>query len=342
MKIAILGAGLIGKKRGLQVGAHELAGLYDPNKDRAAKLASELGTKFFSSEEDLLKNSGADIVLIATTNNTLAGLAKKCLEHGKHVLVEKPGAIRLGDLEELRALSKKTGKAVKVGFNHRFHPAIFRAKELIDHGALGELMFLRARYGHGGRVGYEKEWRAIPEIGGGGELLDQGVHVLDLIHWYFDKSSPGYKGPLELSSSLVTTSFWDMPVDDNAVLTLTNGKQWATFHVSCSEWKNLFTLEVYGRTGKVLIEGLGGSYGKETLTYYKMLPEMGPPVTEKQEFDATDHSWARDLENLIAHIQSSAPFITPLLGDLDSAIYAMKQVRKAYQDNGYNKLPCSV
>jgi len=113
--------------------------------------------------------------------------------------------------------------AVKVGFNHRFHPAILKAQELINQGSLGEMMFLRARYGHGA-AWYEKEWRSLPETGGGGELLDQGVHLLDLIYWFL--------GPLPLQSSMVTTSFWKMKVDDNAVLTLKDEKK--VGHVSPS------------------------------------------------------------------------------------------------------------
>ena len=184
---------------------------------------------------------------------------------------------------------------MKIGFNHRFHPALLKARELIDQNALGEMMFLRARYGHGGRLGMEKEWRSIPEIAGGGELLDQGVHILDLVYWFM--------GPLQLQSSYVTTSFWKMKVDDNAVVTLVGKNSWATMHVSSSEWKNTFSLEIYGRTGKILINGLGRSYGKETLTYYKMLPEMGPPEIQNFDFPEADLSWELDMKNLVDHIQ---------------------------------------
>lgn len=330
MKIGILGCGLIGEKRGLQVGHHKVVGVFDPSAIRATALAQKLNTKAFESERDLLENSGADIVIIAATNAQLSPLAEACIDAGKHVLVEKPAGIRVQDLKRLKEKALANGRAVKVGFNHRFHPALLNAKSLIDQGALGELMFLRGRYGHGARVGYNKEWRNIPEIGGGGELIDQGVHLLDLIYWYM--------GPLPIHSSMVTTSFWDMNVDDNAVVTVKDRNKWASFHVSCSEWKNTFSLEIYGRTGKIQIQGLGRSYGKETLTYYKMLPEMGPPLTEVFEYDQADDSWSRDLENLVSHIEKK----TPLLGDLDSAIYALDVVRSAYLANGFKKLPCTV
>ncbi len=330
MKIGILGAGLIGKKRGLQILGHELVGVFDPNQERSQSLAAELKTKSFESGETLITEGGADLFIVATTNNQLAPTALKCLQNKKHVLVEKPAGISLNELQELKKAAVENNVLAKVGFNHRFHPSLLKTRELIDRGALGDLMFLRARYGHGGRVGYEKEWRSIPELAGGGELLDQGVHILDLIYWFM--------GPLQLQSSFVTTSFWDMKVDDNAVLTLADKNRWATFHVSSSEWKNTFSLELYGKTGKVLISGLGGSYGPETLTYYKMSPEMGPPTMETFEFHPPDESWALDMQNLLDHLE----FQTPLWGDIDSAIYALEQVRSAYRQNGFKNLPCSV
>ncbi len=331
MNVAIFGAGLIGKKRGLQLQGHRLVGVYDPDRERARALAAELNTQSFDSEVALLDRSGAEVVLVATTNASLATVAARALEAGKHVLVEKPGGISVAELERLETLARERRVAVKVGFNHRFHPAILETRRLVDEGRLGPLMFMRVRYGHGGRVGYDKEWRADASRSGGGELIDQGVHVLDLIHWFF--------GPLPLHSALVTTSFWDMTVDDNAVVTVASpgpGGPWATFHVSCSEWKNGFSLELYGRTGKVLVQGLGGSYGTETLTYYRMLPQMGPPEIEVREFAGPDRSWGLDLQNLLDHVTSG----TSLLGELESARYALGIVRDAYRANGFH-VPCT-
>jgi predicted dehydrogenase len=326
VKIAILGAGLIGRKRGLQLDGHELVGLFDPIPERARGLAAELRTTAFPTEAALLAGSGAELVLVATTNASLAPAATRAVEAGKHVLVEKPAGLTAGELERLDEAARRRGVAVKVGFNHRFHPALLGLHRLAEAGALGPLMFMRARYGHGGRLGYEKEWRADPAVSGGGELLDQGVHLLDLSHALF--------GPLPLRSALVTTSYWDMPVDDNAVVTLAEpgrSGRFVTFHVSCSEWKNTFALELYGRTGKALVQGLGGSYGPESLTLYRMLPEMGPPQVESRVFEGPDRSWALDLDDLVSHLTRG----TPLHGDLASARYALGVVAEAYRTNGY-------
>lgn len=327
LRVAIAGCGLIGRKRGLQVAPHKLVGVMDIDQSRAQKLALELNTEAYSDFAQMLNQAQPDVVIVAVSNNQLAPLTLQALRAKKHVLVEKPGAMQLSELLEMKKLALEHNLSVKVGFNHRFHPALLKTRELIDQGALGELMFMRARYGHGARLGYEKEWRAQPELAGGGELLDQGCHILDLIYWFM--------GPLPLKSALVRTNYWDMKVDDNAVLTVADSDKWATFHVSCSEWKNCFGLELYGRTGKVLIQGLGGSYGKETLTYYKMLPEMGPPKMETFEYDAPDISWELDFKNLSDHLQSGSP----LWGDLDSTIYAMTQIRDSYRQNGFEHLP---
>jgi predicted dehydrogenase len=327
LKIAIFGAGLIGRKRGLQLDGHELVGIFDPDLSRARALAAELRTTACPTEAELLSARGAEVAIVATTNASLAAVATRAVEAGLHVLVEKPAGISLAEVERLDALAQARGVAVKVGFNHRFHPALLDLTRLVEAGGLGPLMFMRARYGHGGRLGYEQEWRADPTRSGGGELLDQGVHLLDLSHALF--------GPLPLRSAHVTTSFWETVVDDNAVVTLAEpGRHgpFVTFHVSCSEWKNTFSLELYGRTGKALVTGLGGSYGPETLTIYRMLPQMGPPETEVRAFDGPDRSWALDLEDLVSHLSGGSP----LHGDLASARYALGVVREAYRASGYD------
>src|SRR5205085_3415763 len=186
------------------------------------------------------------------------------------------------------SLAGKHGVQVRVGYNHRYHPAFLKLREIVDSGALGPLMFVRARYGQGGRIGYDKEWRADPKLSGGGELIDQGIHLIDLAGWFL--------GEFARVEGHAATYFWKMPVDDNAFLSLRTAQgQTAWLHVSCTEWKNLFSLELYGRNAKIAIDGLGGSYGPEKLTFYEMRPEMGPPHTTTFDFPASDDSWAREL-----------------------------------------------
>ncbi len=215
-------------------------------------------------------------------------------------------------------------RCVRVGYNHRYHPALQKARELVDAGAVGPLMFIRARYGHGGRVGYDREWRADPKLSGGGELIDQGVHLIDLAGWFL--------GDFTTVEGHAATYYWDMPVDDNAFLNLrTAAGQTAWLHVSCSEWKNLFSFEIYGRTGKMHIEGLGGSYGVERLSYYRMLPQMGPPETTIWEYPRGDDSWRMEMNDFIEDIRLGR---TPSPG-LQEARAALEIVEKIYRASGY-------
>ena len=157
-------------------------------------------------------------------------------------------------------------------------------------------MFVRGRYGHGGRIGYDKEWRARPEVSGGGELIDQGMHLIDLARWFL--------GDISSVQGSIATYFWDMPVEDNGFLLLhTAHGQTAFLHASCTEWKNLFSFEIYGRTGKLEINGLGGSYGTEKLAFYRMLPEMGPPPTTIWEYPMADDSWGVEFQEFLEDIR---------------------------------------
>jgi predicted dehydrogenase len=185
-------------------------------------------------------------------------------------------------------------------------------------------MFIRARYGHGGRVGYDREWRANPQLSGGGELIDQGVHLIDLACWFL--------GDFTSVEGHAATFFWNMPVDDNAFLSLRNGYgQTAWLHASCTEWKNLFSLEIYGRLGKLHWEGLGGSYGVERLSHHRMLPEMGPPETTIYEYARPDESWKIEMEEFFEDIRLKR---TPVPG-LKEAKAALKVVEQIYAGSGY-------
>jgi predicted dehydrogenase len=176
-------------------------------------------------------------------------------------------------------------KMVKTGFNHRFHPAVMNAKELIENGSIGKLINIRARYGHGGRPGMEKEWRCSKELCGGGELIDQGVHLIDLCRWFTDKD-------VDLVYGKTYRSFWESDVEDNAFFHLEFADNiLAQCHVSWTNWKNIFSFEIFGKDGYIKIDGLGGSYGKEILEVGYRQPKGGMPKIEHFEFNDNDNSW---------------------------------------------------
>jgi predicted dehydrogenase len=322
--VGIIGCGAIGRKRAAALGAARLVACADVEAARATDLAAAWSAAPMASAQ-LLKHPGVDVVIIATTNEALATLAVNALDAGKHVLIEKPAGRTVAEIDRIAAAAGGSGRLVRIGFNHRYHPALQKARELINDGTLGPLMFVRGRYGHGGRVGYNREWRADPTRSGGGELIDQGVHLIDLSRWFL--------GEFTDVQGVAQTCFWDMPVDDNAFLTLrTAAGQTAFLHVSCTEWKNLFSLEVYGRVGKLAIDGLGGSYGVERLTCYRMSPEMGPPDTLAWEYPRGDQSWALEFADFLDDIRLGRQ---PSAG-LADARAALLVVEATYRQSGYH------
>lgn len=328
MNVGIIGCGLIGKKRADSLLDTRLVACADTDLGRASALAAKTKARATTSWREVAEARDVDIVVIATPHDSLAEITLAAIRAGKHVLVEKPAARSAAELAPIVAEAEERKALVRVGFNHRYHRAFRKARELIDQGALGDLMFIRARYGHGGRVGYDKEWRAQVAISGGGELIDQGVHLIDLSRWFL--------GDFTKVDGTARTYFWDTAVDDNAFLMLSTAKgQIAWLHASATEWKNTFSMEIYGRIGKLHIDGLGGSYGTEKLTWYQMTPEMGPPVTTAWEYPMADDSWAAEYGEFLDEIRAHR---APSRG-LRDALAALEVVKQIYQGSGHAHHP---
>jgi predicted dehydrogenase len=329
LNVGIVGCGAIGRKRAQHLAGARLVHCVDTDAARADQAASfgnacTAGTDWRA----LLDRGDVQAIIIATPPGAQAEIARAAILAGIHVLVEKPAARHVGELLGLPQLAAERGVRVRVGFNHRYHRAFQEARRLVDSGMLGPLMFLRARYGHGGRPGYAREWRAQPAQSGGGELIDQGVHLIDLARWFL--------GEFKSISGFAHTYFWDMPVDDNAFMLLKTAAQQAAFlHVSCTDWKNTFSWELYGRDGKLQVDGLGGSYGVEKLSWYKNLPGMGPPQTTIWEYPMADNSWEIEMAEFIEDIGTGRD---PSSG-LQDAIAALAVVAEIYSGSGYDHRP---
>ncbi|MGG5821407.1 Gfo/Idh/MocA family protein [Falsiroseomonas sp. HW251] len=325
--VAIVGCGLIGRKRAAALGAAHLVACADVQAARAEALAATApGCRAFTDWRAALEAPGVAIVVIATLHDSLAEITRAAVVAGRHVLVEKPAARRASELRGIADDAARQGVQVRVGFNHRRHRAFRDAKRLVDDGALGPLMFIRARYGHGGRVGYDREWRADPALSGGGELIDQGPHIIDLARWML--------GDFVQVDGFAATYFWHMPVDDNAFLLLRTADGKAAFlHASCTEWKNTFSFEIYGRDGKIEVNGLGGSYGLERMAFYRMLPEMGPPETTIREYPMADDSWAVEFADFLDDIRLGR---RPDAG-LAEAEAVLEIVGEIYRRSGYDR-----
>jgi predicted dehydrogenase len=292
----------------------------DVDKVRASGLADSYASRHTVRWEEAVTDPNVDVVAVCTSNKFLAPITIAALESGKHVLCEKPMGRNATEAAEMASAARRAGRILKIGFNLRFHPAIRQAHQLCDGGELGPLFFIKASYGHGGRPGYEKEWRGDPELAGGGELLDQGVHLLDLSRWFL--------GDLDVVAAITPRWHWDIaPLEDNAfVLLQASGGQVASLHTSWTLWKNRFSFEVICRDGYARITGLGGSYGVESLTIGRKETEGSVPLETVTAFTEPDPSWEADWADFVTSIEKDrAPEVDALAG-----LAVMKMVDDVY------------
>ena len=294
--IGIIGAGLIGWKRAAAIkdsGKGKLVAVSDVDRERAKELADRYHGLAYENWRDLLKNKDIDVVIVSVPIGLTVPIAVEALRRGKHVLCEKPLGRNAAEAKKALDATRKYKLVMKVGFNHRFHAGIAMAKKMYDEGKVGKLMFIRARYGYGGRYGMEKEWRMNKKISGGGELLDQGVHIIDLARWFGGEPNKIY--------GLAQTKFWKTDVDDNAFVIMSNKRVTTEFQVSSTNWKNIFSFEIFGEHGYLEINGKGGSYGEETLTFGCRKEKFGVPDVKVFKFKG-DASWMREWENFCGAI----------------------------------------
>ena len=278
-RVGLIGAGGVGTKRAAVASRHpetELALVCDVNREAAERLAREHGAPVADSWQDVVADAGVDVVVVATTHDALAPISTAALAAGKHVLCEKPVGRTPAEVRQVVAAAEHTGACLKAGYNHRYHPAIVKVREVWEQGLIGPVTFIRGRYGHGGRRGYESEWRGRPEKAGGGEMLDQGAHLVDLSAWFL--------GDFDSVTGFLATQVWDIaPLEDNAFgLFRTAAGQVASLHASWTQWKNLFSFEVFGEHGYAAAQGLGRWYGPETAVVGRRRPEGGPPDEERR------------------------------------------------------------
>lgn len=298
--LALVGAGniaaswskAIAKTRGVR-----LRMVADIEVRKARKVAALFpGCVGVASWRKVLRSPGIDAVLVATPHKFLSEISRQALLAGKHVLSEKPGGVSPRAVIANVRLARKNRLRYMVGFNHRFHPAFQAAKKFFDSGKIGKPLFVRARYGFGGRPGMSKEWRLRKSVSGGGELIDQGVHMIDLARLFL--------GDFVKVRGFVPDLFWGTGVDDNAfVLMQTRAGQTASVHVSLTNWKWVHSFEIFGTKGYLLIDGLDQRYqGPERLTIGSRDPEFKNPPKEKTvvfKKERKEDSFARELAEFL-------------------------------------------
>jgi predicted dehydrogenase len=246
---------------------------------------------------------------------------------GKHVLCEKPPAFTASEVAEIQAVEKTTGRKLMYGFNHRHHQSIKDMKALIDSGAFGRVLWMRGRYGKSVDHNYFETWRAKKELAGGGILLDQGIHMLDLfLH---------LGGAFDEVQAMVSSLYWNLPeIEDNVFLNLRNRETGlvASMHSTMTQWRHLFSLEVFLERGYMVINGIktqSGSYGDEILTIAKNR-SLAPAATWEDEEKRTyhvDNSWADETASFVHCIFEDAPVLN---GNSTHALDVMRIIDEVY------------
>jgi predicted dehydrogenase len=332
-RVGIVGLGRIGRRRAGLVTRHprlELVSVADPHVDDDGSLPHSC--TWHRDGADLLRQD-LDAVFVCTPNDVTTSLVVEALESGRHVFAEKPPGRCVADIERMRAVEgQNPGLVVKFGFNHREHDSVRLSQSLIASGELGRLMWVRGIYGKAGGPGYEHDWRADPAVAGGGILLDQGIHMLDLFRLFC--------GEFGEVKSFVGQTFWRVGLEDNAFALLRgeDGRV-AMLHSSATHWNHTFRLEIYLTEGYLVLEGfLTGSqtYGRETLVvgrrdWSDSDSARGRPREERYYFD-DDRSWEREVDDFVRCIDAGAPVTS---GSSLDAQRAMELVTRVYADDGW-------
>ncbi len=323
LRVGIIGAGLQGGRRAKaieQFPDSKVVMIADTCLNNAEKLASDIECKATQHWQDIIINPDINVALVCTPPNLHAEISIAAMKSHKHVLCEKPLTRTIREAQEMLAAAQENEVILKCGFNHRHHPAINQAKQSVDAGVIGELIFIRCVYGIGGRPGYEKEWRANLDVVGGGQLMEQGIHAIDLFRWFL--------GDFTEVTGFVSSNFWKInPLEDNAfTLFRTLKGQVASLHSSLTQWKNHFTFELFGRDGYIAIEGLGGSYGTEKITTGKRA-FLEPFNYKTTEFRGNDISWVEEWKEFTSAIaEKREP-----LGNGADGLEAMQLVNAVYE-----------
>ena len=332
LKCAVIGYGYMGEIRERVIDKHESTELSMVCETDSSKIKGKHNFEIVTNPLQVIE-SDVDVVFVCTPNHLIPYLTTKCLDQRKHVFCEKPPGRTLDDIVRMRiAEDRNPGIKLMFGFNHRFHPGVMKAKAIVDSGRIGKIIALRGLYGKSGGKNFSKSWRNDLSTSGGGILLDQGIHMLDLFNLFLGKFTD--------VKSYLSNNHWSFDVEDNAVVILKNEvDQLAMLHSSATFWKHMFQLNIILEHGYLKLEGLlskTGSYGRETLVIGRRQFEdeteaVGNPAEESIYFDK-DLSWELEVSKFVECILNDKPVTE--CNSID-AFNAMELVQRCYQDSGF-------
>lgn len=327
VNIGIIGFGKMGRIRFntlRELSGCQIVGIFD----RQTNAVPE-GVPLYRSEEELIADPKIEAVFICTPNYLNRPLTIQALRAGKHVFCEKPPAFSAAEIEEIiKAEKESKGRKLMYGFNHRHHDSIKKTKELVDSGEYGRLLWMRGRYGKSVDMDFYNDWRSQKKSAGGGILMDQGIHMLDLFLML--------AGDFDEVKAFVSNLYWKLDVEDNvfAILQNKNGVA-ASLHSTMTQWRHLFSLEIFLERGYIVINGLktpSGTYGDEVMTIAKNRT-TAPAATwdDEEEFRFNvNNSWRSETDHFLTAIQKDGPVT---VGNSQDALKLMRVVDKIYEQN---------
>lgn len=328
LTFGLIGYGKMGQIRAecLETLDHKLKAIYES--DAAIKIDADLRCE---SPDAIFEDPEIDAVLICTINAYNKPLTIQALNAGKHVFCEKPPAFNATEMEEIRAVEKASGKVLAYGFNHRQHGSSIYMKDAVASGEFGKVLWMRGRYGKSVDESYFDTWRADPKLAGGGILLDQGIHMLDLFLHMADEFDEVH--------ALVSSLYWNLPgIEDNVFAIMRNSKTGtcASLHSTMTQWRHLFSFEVFLERGYMVLNGLktsSGTYGAEELTIARNRSKAPAATWEDEEtikFDV-DRSWSEEVDQFCDRIQKGRTARD--FGDSKSALKVMKLIDRIYTND---------
>ncbi len=262
----VIGAGGIADRRTIPAilasSENELLAVMDKNPKVAEQIGQKYGVPFYSSEEEMLKNHKCDAVYIGTPVFCHYRQALLALEYGANVFMEKPIAMNEEEGRELVAAFKKAKKQLTIGYMMKYHNLHKKAKNIVKKGGIGQVNDVRLQFSCW-YPDIEGAWRQKKALGGGGALMDLGVHCIELIEYVLGEEIVDVKG-------YTSTRTFKYEVEDSAVM-IFKTKSGVLGHIdvnfnipdNASESK----MEIYGSDGYIICRGTLGQEETGTLSY---------------------------------------------------------------------------
>ena len=336
MRVGIAGYGVVGKTRhkSLELNtSYKVTAISESSVE--ARKSIPKGIDIFNDYKSLIADAKIDVVFISLPNQFAAEASSLSLQKGLHVFCEKPPARTHAELLAVKEQSLKSPNLkLMYGFNHRFHLSVEEAKSIIDSNSLGRIINMKGVYGKSQMISFNQtDWRTSREAAGGGILLDQGIHMLDLIRYLSGES-------FTQVFSFIDNAFWNFDVEDNAYVLMKSPKGVvAQLHSSATQWRHVFNLEITLEKGSLILGGLltgSKSYGDEVLTVITSDPliDKGTPRELTSKYNE-DVSW----DNEIKYFSNSLENNTSIeRGNIDDALETMLLIETIYQaDPVWNK-----